>query len=298
MSRRTRERKEREEAEQAEERRRNVRRIPLRLLQRLFRAAVAIVFVTYIAMTGDMTWNWFMTKITRLQSIDSVAKVARDDLSGPDPDPEALRNWLARRPMSEGEELMKRLEPFVGQMSGMTFILYASWEVNAGKIDEAVFWRQYARYRIRYDVLRCGSYNAIGLMTDIINRLPQASIKERMMETPENLPAELRRVLDYDEKHPPLNNPAQFCKALTKFEAFKSKTNIIMTSPEDWTGIHTTLRGITFMEMRHMEEEQRKDKAKENGDKTPAVPQEPAPCPKSGKLKNGKPCKAKEPAKP
>ena len=300
MSRRTRERKLREEAERAAEKKRHRRTAPLRLLKRLAKVLIGGVFVGYLGMATPMAWNWYMTKVTRLADVSRVDSIARADLQRPNPDPDDLRIWLSRRPISDGEQLMKRLEPYIGQMSGQTFLLYAGWEANAGKIDDAVFWRQYARFRIRYDVLRCGSYDAVETVAKIMNDLPQEDVKKRMMETPQNLPKEIKQVLDFDRAHPPVNDPAQFCAALAKLEEFRDRIKIKMVSPSQWPIIYSTLRGVTYLEMLKIENEQKSDAAATppGGNTAPDSPPKAAPCPASGKLPGGRPCAgAGKPAK-
>ncbi len=299
MSRRTRERKLREQQENAIKKREARKHWKLRLGKRALMAIATFFLVCYVAFAGRMTWSWFATKWVRLTPVSEVGEVAKKHLLAMPPTPEELRIWLSNRPESEGEQVMKALEPWVPKMSGMTFLLYARWEDYAGKPEEALFWRQYARFRIRFDALRCGSYDAIGMMADILKFVPPAPPDELVLETPANLPKVLRRILQYDSEHPAENNPQEFCRALTSAQEFRDKMKVTMEPPSGWEGIRRTLRGITTYEIMHMEanlkEKDAEAPALSPDNKSVEEPPAASACPKSGRTKDGKPCKPGKP---
>ena len=298
MSRRTRERRQREEAE-AKSKKGFMNLWEFRALRFIFKLIIYLVFFSCIGLTGSLTWNWFTTKFVRMQPIEQAVEVAQKNLYAVPPNPDAVRSWLARRPFSEADELIKLMDPFVGRMSGMTFIIYAGWLANEGKIDDAVFWRQYARFRIRYDAVRCGSYDAVGLINDILNDVPQPAVKQRLTEAPEILPDILLKVLQYDKEHPAANDPKEFCDGLTKGEEFKTNTKIAMTKPQEWPGIYGSLRGVTKAEIYGMILEARKNGHELNPDHVdtpkPEDKDKTKPCPAAAKGKKARPCAAKNP---
>lgn len=234
-----------------------------RTLRWLFRFFIGAAFLFYFGLTTSLTWTWFQTKYVRLYPVEKAAELAQEKLLGPNPDPESLRSWIAMRPSSDGAALMKLLDQYIEWMSGMTFVVYGSWMTDQGKMDEAVFWRQYARFRIRYDALRCGSHDAPALVTEILNQFPQPAIKAHIQEHPELQSKILRQVLDFDAKHPPLNDPTEFCKALVAGEEYRDQIKVKMQPKTEWPAIHDTLRGISYYEILHMEEDVKKGKTGE-----------------------------------
>lgn len=303
MSRKTRERKQREMAE-AKEKKRFVNRWEFRAMRNVSRVIAYLFLLAYLGLAGSLTWTWIQHKWVRSQPIERAIEVAQESLYSSPQDAEKLRKWLAMRPYSEGEKLIKMMEPFAGRMSGMTFLVYSGWLVHENKMDDATFWRQYARFRIRYDAVRCGSYDAVDLLNEILGDVPQPAIQQYMAQHPNDLPKMLLRVLEYDKNHPAENNPAQFCEDLTKSEEFRTSTKVIMTKPEEWPGIYGSLRGTTKAEILGMileqkrngtlpdDEKEDKDKDKDKGKDKPCPPQ------KGKKPKPGESCAGqKEPDK-
>ncbi|TAL38614.1 MAG: hypothetical protein EPN97_03710 [Alphaproteobacteria bacterium] len=237
-----------------------------RAIKWLFKFFIACAFILYAGMGSSLTWTWLQTKYVRMQPPERAVDIAKKELLKPDGDPEILRAWLAMRPSSDGAALRQLLEPYVEWMSGATFVVYSTWMVDQGKMEEAAFWRQYALFRTRYDALRCGSADAPKLITKIMKDFPQHSINEYMQAHPELHTKILRQVLDFDAKHPPLNDPTKFCKAIVAGEEFRNEIKVEMQPRSEWTGIHDTLRGVSYYGILHIEE--MKKAGKEGG--TPA----------------------------
>lgn len=237
-----------------------------RTLKWIFKFFIASAFLFYAGLCASLSWTWFQTKYVRLYPVEKVVDIAKKELLNPDGDPDALRTWVAMRPTSDGETLMKLLDPYIEKMSGMTFIVYGSWMADRGRMEDAIFWRQYARFRIRFDALRCGSHDAPGLVTQILKEFPQPAIKSYMQDHPELQTKILRKVLDFDAKHLPSNDPTQFCKALVAGEEFRSSIKIIMQPLSEWIPIHDTLRGISYYEILHMESRKKGETGRDIGD--------------------------------
>jgi hypothetical protein len=230
-----------------------------RTLKGLVKLVVACAFIFYAVLGASLTWTWLHTKYVRLQPLEKAVDIAKKELLRPGGDPDVLRSWIAMRPSSDGAALSQLLEPYVPWMSGATFVVYASWMADRGKMEEAVFWRQYAFFRARYDALRCGSHDAPKLVTKIMKDFPQQAVNEYMRTQPPSLQAKiLRRVLEFDSRHPPLNDPEKFCKAIVAGEEFRNELKIEMLPKSEWTGVHDTLRGISYYQIVHMEEEEKK----------------------------------------
>lgn len=240
-----------------------------RTLRFLFKFFIASALLFYLGLGGSLTWTWLHTKYVRLQPVEKAAEIAQKLLK-PGGDPEYLRSWVAMRPTTDGDALMKLLDPYIEWMNGMTFIVYGSWMADQGKMEEAVFWRQYARFRIRFDALRCGSHDAPSLVTRIMNQFPQPAIRAYMQDHPELQTKILRQVLDFDAKHLPVNDPTEFCKALVAGEEYRYKMQVEMQPRHEWRPIHDTLRGVSYYEILHMEEEA-KEEAGEGGEKRGAA---------------------------
>jgi hypothetical protein len=295
MSRRTRERKIRERREREVEKLEARQHWKKRLGHRAVVMLTTFLMIWYVTLAGRLTFEWFSAKWVRLTPVGQIDAVARSFLVSLPPRPEEFRTWLAYRPSSEGDYIIKTLTPWSSKLSGMTFLIFARWEEFNNRPEEAAFWREYARFRIRDDALRCGSYDAIGLMGDILKLVPPTPVGEQQYMTPETLPKLLRRILDFDTLHPPQNYPLEFCHALTATQEFHDKMKFKMEPPSGWEDIHRELRSVTLMEVMHLEA----INAQKNGDK-PAngksdKPETPKPCPKSGpksdKTADGNPCK-------
>jgi hypothetical protein len=218
----------------------------------ILRWAVILLFVGYVSFTAPLSWTWVKTKWERHYPLEHIIAKAKYALEV-EGDPEPLRLRISMRSPHEADRIIQMLEPYIGQLNGLTFILFSDWMIAQGRIEEAFFWRQYARFRIRFDSLRCGAFNSITTMTDLMNVVTRPEIDDLRYHRPDLVIKSLKDVLDYDEKHPAVNSPKAFCDQLTTKSLASENVNYVMVRESLWPEIRETLRGVTEISIARME---------------------------------------------
>jgi hypothetical protein len=203
----------------------------------ILRAIGVILFLAYLAVTGPSALSWGELKWVRFQPLEQITQVAERSIKR---DPQDLVKWVSMRPSYERKQIMEKLEPYSGQISSGMFLIYSHWMMDSGQEKEAIFWRQYGRYRLRYDALRCGSPQSTKTWRDFCP-LPDRGVQEAIAKDPSIVKISLQRVLDFDAKYPADNNPIDICPTIQKLDGGK----FAMVKREDWRTIRHTLRLMT-----------------------------------------------------
>lgn len=208
----------------------------------VLRAVGVLFFIAYLAFFTNSAWQWAVTKWVRHQPLAAVMDIDRAE-------PGAVTRWIARRPASDRAGIMKLLEPDAGNIPPSAFMLFSRWREDAGDMPDALFWRQYALYRFRFDALRCGSPEATKKLSGWTALYPHADVQQYLEENPAMLPKSIQRVLDFDQSHPADNSPAETCDMITLNDDLKFQ----LVSPENWPEIRKTLRRVTAFELKKIQ---------------------------------------------
>lgn len=203
------------------------------------RMLAVVLFIGYLASTWRTAAGWVQLKWVRSQSVAETSSIAEQYLSINKPD--KLLEWISLRPAEDRDTIMKQLEPLSGRIGSGVFLLYSKWQMEAGDTEKAVFWRQYALYRLRYDALRCGSPDSAKSMQGLLALFPDTKVQGYINAHPDIVRKSVRQVLDYDARWPAENNPVDICPSLTKLEGGSFK----MVPREHWAAIRHTLRFVT-----------------------------------------------------
>lgn len=249
----------------------------------VLRIAAVLFFLAYLMITLPFAWSWANVIWTRHYPPEKVTEVAQRWLVEEEA-PERLRGWLGMRRASEADIILPLLEEHIGKLEGLTFIIFSDWMLQQGRMDEALFWRQYARFRIHYDVIRCGSREATELVNDVLNAFSRPDIQRMLEQRPALIVSSLKETLAYDRKHPVENDPVAFCRTIVGASAADRSVRRVMLPRHTWPEHYQTLRIMTRLLIKRLEEEAAaavKPEAPKNGGGTPkpgkAAPKKPAP---------------------
>jgi hypothetical protein len=215
----------------------------------VLRVIAAALFILYLATTSTSALAWMQTYWTRQQPLATVSELLQESLAKNDP--QILSLWIFRRPMADMPEIFAAIEPKAELISSLIFMRQAQYFMGNKQPGEALFWYLHARYRLRFDALRCGAPTGPETMNTVLNMLSPPDIEELVPAEGPDLAAELQRVLDYDAKMPAKNNPTDICEVLNRI----SRGNFVMVPEEHWAGLRHTLRLATEESLRQMREE-------------------------------------------
>ncbi len=171
-----------------------------------------------------------------------LESVAEDNLG-------RITAWVKLRPESETEEIINILTPESGSLEASVFFELSRRRLLQEKMEEALFWSQLGRYRLRYDVLRCGAGSSVEKIGKLLNFFAAPAIDDFLAQDPGHLSKSLHQVLDFDKKYPARNSPALLCKAISRME----RDGATPVPPDEWGRVRDTLRDVTKSALKEMD---------------------------------------------
>lgn len=209
----------------------------------ILRAMVAIVIVIYLLFALPSIWRWAGVEWVRHQPPERFAElVAAGEKSG---DFKPALHWLAQRKRSE----YALHTPLILEKISILPPGFVAWPAmqarEAGDVEQTRFWMMMARYRLRYDLLRCGNPDLVAQVNDIL-RTMEVMQGHNELDTISGDPVAtadlLQEVLDFDAQNPMRNDPRTTCDAMAQLN---QNTPLQPAAPESWAPIRHTLRVVT-----------------------------------------------------
>lgn len=214
----------------------------------ILRIAGAFFFISYLSFAGPSAWGWGWATYYKSQSLSALDSMVQSTINRPDQSD--LLIWVRMRPEHEHEQIIEKLTPYSGQLDPFIFMTFSKWTARAMNVEASLFWHFYARYRIRFDALRCGAPDSVKTVEGIMSFMPDKHIKFALQTSPDLLPLLLQQVLDHDAKYPAGNNPVRICSVVQKLEGKTFRT----VNPEVWPRIRHNLRIATEINIKDMTE--------------------------------------------
>lgn len=207
-----------------------------------------ILFIAYLIWAVPHAKTWADIKWVQRQPIEKLAEITPDYIHAGRPD--KIYTWVKMRKAYEIDKIMETLEPYTAELSPLTFILYADRLAARGEISKAVFWHQFALYRMRFDALRCGhDEEAVGITAAMTKIYRNKKIMTAIESDSAQLPRTIRAVLDMDAKYPARNKPVMVCDIVRGLTG-----SIIQVMPEqDWAFIRHMLRNDSEAKLANLE---------------------------------------------
>lgn len=243
-----------------------------RSLKFLLKILGIFLFVTYLYTTIPTAVDWTQIKYTQSQSLDDLPTLAEKYIA--DNRADKLQNWIAMRDKKDIHQIIDTLEPYSGQMESTTFLIYARRLAAINQKAEAVFWYQYSLYRLRFDAMRCGTSDAIPLISSIADIAQNTDI-EKALETDETtLPLMIERVLEFDATHPAENDPQRICRLVEKLS-----TEPVQHAPRDsWPTMRKIHAALSSDQLRALKQKTALETAKENTEDDENATEDDAPA--------------------
>lgn len=212
----------------------------------ILRIAAVLFFVSYLAMSLPLAWQWGWSAYYKSQPLSRLDGLLAESIKGADQS--ELMAWINLRPEYEREEIQSKLEPHSALLDPFIFLLFSQWAADKLDIEKTVFWHFYARYRVRFDALRCGAPDSVRNIDGVMALMPEKHITATVQRWPHLIPASIQAVLDYDAEHPALNNPVRICRIVYEIEG----NNFTMVKRENWQQMRHMLRARTELSLKEM----------------------------------------------
>lgn len=223
-----------------------------RSLAFLVRVIVVILFLCYIVVGVSATLSLVRLEANRKQDISILPgliqkAVARDMLN-------EITAWVRFRPLIETGKLIEKIKPESGWLSPDIFFELSRRNLQQGHPEDALFWSQLARYRLRYDTLRCGASDSAQTLEKMLQSFSSPKIQELLQQHPELVKKSVRQVLDFDARYPARNSPTFICALINKIDRNKAPP----VPKEQWQDIRHMLRSVTESSLKQMDEKKSK----------------------------------------
>lgn len=150
-----------------------------------------------------------------------------------------LEKWLRHRKIDDIEYMVRAIEPKSSYINPVIFFTIAGKFFQIGLEDEGLFWFNLAQYRLRYDILRCSAGDeSVGVLENIINIAHDSGVKALGKDDPGRIKKSLKRVIEFDKRHPPKNDMEEVCFMVAQLEG---KDELNVAPIEEWPEIRSKL---------------------------------------------------------
>jgi hypothetical protein len=209
-------------------------------LHRFFKVTLkllsALLLLFYVMIGINATISLVEKTLNRRQDISALPalideKIKADDLH-------AVTKWVAFRPMAETDKLIATLTPRSGELEPAVFVELAARQLQLGHKEDALFWSQLARYRLRYDALRCGVKDADKILDKMMDYFTPKEINALLRQHPDLMFKSVQQILDFDKKYPASNSPTYICGTINKFK----RVSVPPIPQEKWENTRLWLR--------------------------------------------------------
>ena len=203
--------------------------------------------VFYVLAGVSASFTLFKTEMNRRQGIDELSAVIKKAVEENKPDD--VTAWVRLRPSAETKALTGIITPESGLLGPYIFFELSRRQMLEGHMEEALFWSQLGRYRLRYDALRCGAQDSTQALDKLMPFFSPKKIQGLLQQHPELVRKSVRQVMDFDAKYPARNSPAFVCSLVNGM----TKSNVPEVPREQWEHIRQTLRAVTRQFLKEMD---------------------------------------------
>lgn len=212
-----------------------------------------VLITLFYVYTGSVAMMTLVKKESvRQQDIGILAAVIQESIDARKP--ESITEWVRFRPMEETDALITALKPASGKMGPDIFFELFRRKLQQDKTEDALFWLQLARFRLRYDTLRCGDGAHTAFLDGVLKAASSQKIETLLLKDPSLVKKSVRQVMDFDARYPADNDPSLICNMIEKI----SRGSASPLPRKKWTPLRTELHSSTEAALKKMDGKQKK----------------------------------------
>ncbi len=217
-----------------------------RILKFLVKWGSIALFAVYLVAGLTAAIHVGRLEKNRLDSVAALPGIIRDAVD--DGHPEAVAQWISMRPAAETKAIIDIVTPNSGALEAGTFFALSIRTLRTGTREDALFWLQLARYRLRFDTLRCRAGAMPNAFDGLLAAMTPPAITTLLTDHPDLEKKSVQRVMDFDTKYPAANSPDQTCRILSHLS--RSKPDPLPQS--QWEDVRLLLRHMTESALKKM----------------------------------------------
>lgn len=213
----------------------------------IFKAFAIFLMVGYTYIGAESFLILVRKEINKHQDVTALrgviaSAVADDQLT-------EVTTWVKFRPAAETDAIIDIITPESGSLETSIFFEISRRRLEQGKKEDALFWSQLGRYRLRFDLIRCSASGSIEKIGKFLTFFRSPEIDDLLFQRPELVKKSVQQVLDFDKKYPAHNSPSLICNAVNRLE----NVNFVPSESKAWAGIRDVLRAVTEASLKEMD---------------------------------------------
>lgn len=208
--------------------------LPFRLAFQIF---IAVLLFIYVVFGTGAVLTLYKRNIYQSQDVSSLEMdIDEATESG---DSRTVAEWLRARPLAETDRLVDVITPKSAGLGANVFFEISRRQLALGRTEEALFWMELGRFRLLYDIIRCGAEpEAIDIFDPAFKNMHTSETDALLRAHPALLKKTAQRILDFDAKYPAHDKPEIICKAVLP-------PTQLPAAEINWEGYHQVLRQHT-----------------------------------------------------
>lgn len=210
------------------------------------KACLVVTIYFYLVGAFGRTYTWAEIKWMRSTPFSQIDAIIED--AKKDNDFSYAYKWVRARPFDDTAGVMAAVERHAEILPSIFFFEQARRVRDTASPDDHAFWALYARYRLQYDLIRCGDPDMIdGMQIMLRGSLADDKAVMAVLEDQKRLKKTLERIVAYDAEKPARNNPMTVCKMVGHSRKYE------VPPVEAWTMIRHNLIAATTAGINKME---------------------------------------------
>lgn len=211
----------------------------VRLLRGIFMFFVYLMLVVYVLAGIQSLRTWTQLRYYGGDFTTGDLVKAAEEMSASD-NQVLLPQLLMKYPLDYNQDIEAAMLPLTPKLNSYYFFAMASRYHQAENMEEAFFWSMLARFRLRFDAVRCQDHDATVLSDQFVGLFTPDDLQEDIDNlTEEERKGFLKQVLEWDEQNPAYNSPRYFCKYIT---ALKNTDTAGVVKVSDWETMRKIMR--------------------------------------------------------
>lgn len=218
----------------------------------LIRGVVAVIVVFYLLFALPSIYPWAEREWARLQPREHFEVLLNNaQKTG---DYKYALKWLNYRRTEDSDYFISVIEDKSSDLPALFFGYNARHFAQRQDDDNMLFWMMFSRYRLRYDILRCGNpemIEKVNMVFALLSKLQNMDNDkfEQLQQDKSKLKKSIEQVLAFDAKRPARNHPRTTCETFAHLNDLKT----MPVPQEEWADVRHTLRIVTESSLRRMD---------------------------------------------
>jgi len=187
-----------------------------KVLSFCFKSIIVALFLAYFIFGLSALEIIIRKEINRTQNISEFENLVDKNIKLKHLD--KIDEWIKYRSVGDTDKIAEVVTKRASDLSPQVFFRVSALKFKKGENDDALFWFNLGKYRLRYDMMRCGGRVSIDKIENFIRVIFELRIDDLYDQEGVILKKSLKRVVEFDKDYPPKNDIEEFCKMVMALE--------------------------------------------------------------------------------